>query len=226
MKHINICKYLALICLALSILITLCACNPTGNETNGTTASNQNDTTAPDADETTTPAEDETDAPSAAKAYKITVLDPNGAPFVGAFITCADDASIMAITDATGTAPVTAKEAYTLNIAAGSYGNVTVTLASDTNVTVNLTLADDGKVEYTVKVMDENGKGIEDVKVQLCVGDLCQLPVHTDASGVAVVRAEEDHYTVKITKDGYISEDAYMFSMGSHELKVILKTAE
>ena len=226
MKHSTTFKYLALICILISALLTVCACNPSGGETGGTTANNQNETTAPDAEETTTPAEDATDAPSAAKAYKITVLDPNGAPFQSAFITCADDATIMAFTDATGVATVTAKESYKLNIAAGSYGDVIVTLTSDTNVTVNLTLADDGKVEYTVKVMDENGKAIEDVKVQLCIGELCQLPVHTDASGVAVIRAEEDHYTVKITKDGYISEDVYMFSMGSHELKVILKTAE
>ena len=231
MKHITICKYLALICLVLSVLLTVCACDPSGGETAGTTADTKNEsttladeTTTPTEDETTTPTEDETNDPNVANTYTITVLDPDGAPLPGAFITLANDQSIFARTDANGVATLPLTPAiYMLKIQAGAFGEITHVLTPDfTNVTINLAPVEDSRVEYKITVIDEEGNAIEGAKVQLCVGDLCQLPVNTDANGIATVRADQDTYTVKVSKDGYVANESSAFSLGVFELTVTL----
>lgn len=78
------------------------------------------------------------------------------------------------------------------------------------------------KIDYTVKVVDGLETPLEGATVQLCIGDLCQLPVLTKADGVAVVNAKEDEYTVKVTLKGYEGEAYYSFPEGSTELTVTL----
>jgi len=86
----------------------------------------------------------------------------------------------------------------------------TETTAANTNVT------------YTVTVVDADGAPLAGATVQLCVGDLCRLPVATDANGVATIEAEAGEYAVKVTLVGYTGEAQYSFPEGSAELTVTL----
>jgi hypothetical protein len=54
--------------------------------------------------------------------------------------------------------------------------------------------------------------------VQLCVGDICKLPVVTGADGIAILETEKADYTIKI--NGVEVPDR--FSEGSFELTIQL----
>ena len=77
-------------------------------------------------------------------------------------------------------------------------------------------------VTYTVTVVDENNAPLAGATVQLCVGDICRLPVPTNAQGVATVTADKGDYTVKVTLAGYTGEPSYSFAADSTELTVQL----
>ena len=81
----------------------------------------------------------------------------------------------------------------------------------------------DGKIEYTVRVVDANGNTVAGKMVQVCNASTCFAPVATDANGLATFRLEEsDEYKAKLMTD---SDDAYVyFESGSTEL--ILTIAE
>ena len=83
---------------------------------------------------------------------------------------------------------------------------------------------DDGKVTYTVKVVDEGGNPIAGAMVQLCK-ETC-LPGVTGADGVAVFNVVEDsEYKVSFMSQpaGYEGmEEAYYFEAGSYELTITL----
>ena len=78
------------------------------------------------------------------------------------------------------------------------------------------------KVTYKVTVVDENDQPLAGATVQLCVGDICRLPVPTDATGVATMELDAADYTVKISLNGYSGEAQYSFDADSTELKVTL----
>lgn len=85
---------------------------------------------------------------------------------------------------------------------------------------------DDGKVTYTVTVVDEAGKPIPGAVVQLCK-DTC-LPVVADQNGVATWHLAEDAYKVSFVMlpTGYaIAGDAteFYFEEGSREMTITLK---
>ena len=85
---------------------------------------------------------------------------------------------------------------------------------------------DDGKVTYTVKVVDEAGNPIEGAMVQLCL-ESC-MPGKTDASGVATYNAAEAEYKVSfmMMPAGYTADQTeYHFADGSYELTITLKKA-
>ena len=84
------------------------------------------------------------------------------------------------------------------------------------------TTATDTSVTYTVTVVDENNAPLAGATVQLCVGELCRLPVFTGADGVAILKLDEADYTVKVTLGGYTGEAEYHFAAGSTELTVQL----
>ena len=86
--------------------------------------------------------------------------------------------------------------------------------------------ADDGKITYTVSVVDENGNPISGAMVQLCL-DTC-LPGMTDASGAAVFNVEEANYKVSFLTlpAGYTystEEQEFYFENGSTEITLTLK---
>ena len=88
---------------------------------------------------------------------------------------------------------------------------------------------DDGKVLYTVKVVDEGGNPISGAMVQMCQGEICLVPTNTDETGTAEFRAEEDdsYYAhIMIMPAGYAyaaDEENFHFAEGSRELTITLK---
>lgn len=99
------------------------------------------------------------------------------------------------------------------------------TAASTTQATTEVTI-DEGKVTYTVKVVDESGNPIAGAMVQLCQ-ESC-MPGKTDDKGVATYDLEEADYAVKFmtVPEGYTAEqDEYHFADGTYELTITLKAA-
>lgn len=104
--------------------------------------------------------------------------------------------------------------------------DTTPALTTTAPVVTTTAPADDGKVTYTVKVVDESGKAVAGVMVQLCL-DVC-MPAVTDASGVATwSMAEADyHASITTTPAGYAADTTeYTFDAGSYELTITLKAA-
>lgn len=86
---------------------------------------------------------------------------------------------------------------------------------------------DDGKVTYTVKVVDESGAPVANAAVQICK-DSC-LPGVTDAEGVATFRvAEDEGYKVSFltVPEGYTAEaEEFYFETGATEMTITLTAA-
>ncbi len=80
---------------------------------------------------------------------------------------------------------------------------------------------DDGKIQYTVTLVDANGNPVAGKMVQVCNASTCFAPQATDANGVATFRLEEsDEYKAKELTQ---SDDAYVyFEAGSTELTITL----
>lgn len=88
---------------------------------------------------------------------------------------------------------------------------------------------DDGKVTYTVKVVNEEGAPIVGAAVQLCK-EAC-IPSVTNAEGVAEFNLAEDEYKVSFVMlpSGYTysgTEDTFYFEDGSKEMTITLKAAQ
>ena len=86
---------------------------------------------------------------------------------------------------------------------------------------------DDGKVTYTVTVVDENGSPVEGVSIQFCDDENCKLPVLTDANGVVSQRYAESEYHITLAElpAGYTSEETEFYFDGQTELTIVI-TAE
>ena len=85
---------------------------------------------------------------------------------------------------------------------------------------------DDGKVTYTVKVVDEAGNPVAGAMVQLCL-EAC-IPALTNAQGVATWNLEEADYKVSFVNmpAGYTAEQTdYYFADGAYELTISLNAA-
>ena len=83
---------------------------------------------------------------------------------------------------------------------------------------------DDGKVTYTVKVVDEGGNAVPGAIVQLCK-DTC-VPCPVDANGVATWRLAEDTYKASfvVVPAGYTAEQSeYYFEDGKCDMTIVLK---
>lgn len=91
------------------------------------------------------------------------------------------------------------------------------------------TPVDDGKVTYTVKVVDEGNNPLANVMVQLCL-DTC-LPGLTGADGVATFQVAEADYKVSVVTlpAGYahVSDvTEFYYEEGSTDITITLKAAE
>lgn len=86
----------------------------------------------------------------------------------------------------------------------------------------------DGKVTYTVRVVDENGKPVGGGMIQFCL-DAC-MPCVLDANGVGTLRLPEADYKVSFMTlpAGYTlsgTETEFYFADGSYEMTITLKAA-
>ena len=101
--------------------------------------------------------------------------------------------------------------------------NTTTTTTAATTTTT--TQPDDGKVTYTVKVVDAEGNPIANAMVQLCL-EAC-IPAPTNAEGVATWNLEEADYKVSfvVTPAGYAVEEAYYFEDGATDMTITLAAA-
>lgn len=87
----------------------------------------------------------------------------------------------------------------------------------------------DGKVDYIVTVVDQNGDSVVGAVIQLCKDDLCQ-PTATDASGIASWHTVEDTYKVSFIQlpEGYSYADDTMdfyFDGDAKEMTIALVKA-
>ena len=107
----------------------------------------------------------------------------------------------------------------------------TTTTATTTTTTTTTTLKDNNDpqtpstVQYKVTVKDQNGDPVKDADVQMCIGELCKLPVSTDDNGVALFDVEEADYSVKfnLVPEGYAPDSTvYDFEGESRELVITL----
>lgn len=83
---------------------------------------------------------------------------------------------------------------------------------------------DDGKVTYTVKVVDEGGNPIAGAMVQLCL-EAC-VPALTDAEGVATYNLAEADYKVSFVQmpAGFTADETeYHFDAGKYDMTITLK---
>ncbi|MBQ8448506.1 MAG: hypothetical protein IJX27_06205, partial [Clostridia bacterium] len=83
----------------------------------------------------------------------------------------------------------------------------------------------DGKVTYTVQIMDPDGKGVEGVLVQMCDDSGCKLPQTTDANGEVTFKFKESNYHVTLSNvpAGLVAEAEYHFTTDT--LRIVLKKA-
>ena len=87
---------------------------------------------------------------------------------------------------------------------------------------------DDGKVTYTITVVDEDGNPIPGAMVQICK-DTCLPCGATNEDGVVTVTTVEDDYKVSFMTPvaGYVTDGLeFYFDEGSVEMLIILSAAE
>ena len=106
-------------------------------------------------------------------------------------------------------------------------GTTAAPTLEQTQPTTQETPVEDGKITYTVKVVDGSGNPMAGVAVQICK-DSC-LPGVTDASGVATFRvAEAEGYKVSFLTlpEGYTAEaEEFYFEAGATEMTLTLTAA-
>ena len=85
--------------------------------------------------------------------------------------------------------------------------------------------ANDGKVTYTVKVVDANGAPVKDVAIQFCDDNGCRMPVPTNAEGIVTLTDAESnfHVTVASVPAGFAADANEYYSDGELELTITLQ---
>lgn len=83
---------------------------------------------------------------------------------------------------------------------------------------------DDGKVTYTVLVVDQNNNPVPGVKLQFCDEESCRLPVTTGEDGTvtASYTASEYHITLTYIPEGFESEETAFYFGDQTQLTVVL----
>ncbi|MBE6974764.1 MAG: hypothetical protein E7436_04660 [Ruminococcaceae bacterium] len=98
---------------------------------------------------------------------------------------------------------------------------------TDPQVPTNAPTVPDGKVTYTVTVLDRDGNPVPGVKLQFCDDESCRLPVTTGEDGKVSVRYDESNYHITLTSvpEGYTAEQTEFYFDGTTELTVTLTAA-
>ncbi len=100
----------------------------------------------------------------------------------------------------------------------------TETEAPATEQTTEEETTDDGKVTYTVKVVDASGAPVEGVAVQFCDDNGCRMPVATNAEGIVTLTDAESnfHVTIASVPEGFAADASEYYFDGAFELTVTL----
>lgn len=100
------------------------------------------------------------------------------------------------------------------------------TTAPETTVapTVN-----DGKLTYTVTVVDQNNNPVAGAVLQFCDDETCKLPVTTDDNGVVSQSYPESNYHVTVVElpAGFSCEESeFNFEANSTEMNIVVTAAQ
>lgn len=84
---------------------------------------------------------------------------------------------------------------------------------------------DDGKVTYTVKVVDASGAPVEGVAVQFCDDNGCRMPVATNAEGIVTLTDAESnfHVTLASVPAGFAADATEYYFDGELSLTITLQ---
>ena len=101
----------------------------------------------------------------------------------------------------------------------------TETEAPATEQTTVEETTDDGKVTYTVKVVDASGAPVKDVAVQFCDDNGCRMPVATNAEGIVTLTEAESnfHVTLASVPAGFAADTTEYYFDGAVELTITLQ---
>lgn len=201
-------KKLLCMILALMLVFALCAC---GAESD-TQESEEMNTTEQEPSETKV-TEEETTVDDGKVEYTVTVVDEDGNPItdVKQVQVCdeTNSCSIILLTDGTGTMRLTEAvyHATLMTLPEGyEYVGEETEFSFDSSNSCTITLKEaDGKVEYTVTVVDEAGNPIADVKqVQVCDDtNMCSIILLTDGTGSMRLAEAVYHATLMTMPEGY-----------------------
>lgn len=103
----------------------------------------------------------------------------------------------------------------------------TTTAPAPTGTTAAPTV-DDGKVTYTVTVVDQNKNPVVGAVLQFCDDETCKLPVATDENGVVSQSYPESNYHVTVVElpAGFTTEETeFYFEVNSTELNIVVSAA-
>ena len=83
---------------------------------------------------------------------------------------------------------------------------------------------DDGKVTYTVKVVDASGAPVAGAAVQFCDDNGCRMPVATNAEGIVTLHDMESnfHVTIASVPEGFAADTNEYYFDGAVELTITL----
>ena len=83
---------------------------------------------------------------------------------------------------------------------------------------------EDGKVTYTVKVVDASGAAVAGVAVQFCDDNGCRMPVATNAEGIVTLTDAESnfHVTLASVPEGFAQDTTEYYFDGAFELTITL----
>lgn len=100
-----------------------------------------------------------------------------------------------------------------------------VTDAATTEQVTEEVTTDDGKVTYTVKVVDANGAPVAGVAVQFCDDNGCRMPVATNAEGIVTLTEAESnfHVTLASVPEGFVADTTEYYFDGAFELTITLQ---
>lgn len=180
---------LVLVICMLATVFSITACgnkdkNNDNNENNGVTDNGGNENATTD------------------KTYTVTVLDGDNVPVEGVKLVITDGKSYpTATSDKDGKASVVLPEATTVNVMVTSVPNGYIKpekvsgvyhgvfASGSTEFTLKVEKEADDKIEYTVKVVDQNGDAVVGMSIQLCPNGVCLAEKFvTDANGEITVK--------------------------------------
>ena len=98
------------------------------------------------------------------------------------------------------------------------------TEATTAEQTTEEVTTDDGKVTYTVTVVDANGAPVAGVAVQFCDDGGCRMPVPTNEQGVVTLTDEESNFHIMLVSvpAGYAADTNEYYFDGELEITVTL----